>query len=224
MNLFLILLFPVLIVFYILIKLEMPGGKEVVFKKIPAAFYGLCSGAVLDTIYAFFVFSYEYQGNGVAAFAFLDWIPGFIVPSLFFVFFLFWSNDSWKERVESYFYFIYPFYAVYLPSFTLKQHYAQSFFPVLVRPVVFAVLGMAVARMVLSVFGKVNEKSWKVIVPSLIILGISFLPSLLTALWYFGVNILVILILSAGAVALNLFLAGFNFKENYNQLKLIFKK
>ena len=83
---------------------------------------------------------------------------------------------------------------------------------------------MAVARMVLSVFGKVNEKSWKVIVPSLIILGITFLPSLLTALWYFGVNILVILILSAGAVALNLFLAGFNFKENYNQLKLIFKK
>ena len=83
---------------------------------------------------------------------------------------------------------------------------------------------MAVARMVLSVFGKVNEKSWKVIVPSLIILGISFLPFLLTALWYFGVNILVILILSAGAVALNLFLAGFNFKEKYNQLKLIFKK
>ena len=34
MNLFLILLFPVLIVFYILIKLEMPGGKEVIFKKI----------------------------------------------------------------------------------------------------------------------------------------------------------------------------------------------
>ena len=210
MNLFLILLFPVLIVFYILIKLEMPGGKEVIFKKIPVAFYGLCSGAVLDAIYAFFVFSYEYQGN--------------VVPSLFFVFFLFWSNDSWKERVESYFYFIYPFYAVYLPYFTLKQHYAESFFPVLVRPVVFAVLGMAVARMVLSVFGKVNEKSWKIIVPSLIILGISFLPSLLTALWYFGVNILVILILSAGAVALNLFLAGFNFKEKYNQLKLIFKK
>ncbi|WP_296692232.1 hypothetical protein [Treponema sp. UBA7567] len=160
-------------------------GFEYLKSRFLIVLFGALSGCALCAIFEFCIFVPEYQGTDAAFFFLLQWIFSFFIPSLFFVFFILWSNDEWRVRIDGFLYFFLPFLCVYVPFWLFTKNAELSFFMLFVLPVMFLFEVFALETDVKAFYLNLKNKSVKCVLNVFLILDESVFASLVLTLYYF---------------------------------------
>ncbi len=184
MYLFSFLLFPI-VTFFKACSDYKKLGFEYLKSRFLIVLFGALSGCALCAIFEFCIFVPEYQGTDAAFFFLLQWIFSFFIPSLFFVFFILWSNDEWRVRIDGFLYFFLPFLCVYVPFWLFTKNAELSFFMLFVLPVMFLFEVFALETDVKAFYLNLKNKSVKCVLNVFLILDESVFASLVLTLYYF---------------------------------------
>ena len=198
MYIFSFLLFP-LAFFYFAFREFKKYGSSCLKEHFLTAVFGLLCGFLLCGVLEFCIFLPDYQGTGLEIFFALQWSFSFLLPFLFFIFYILWSKDSLNFRLKGFLYFFLPFMSLYQPFWLFVNEGRQSFFMLFVFPVLQLLLVFAVAGE-LEVFNRsIKRKTGALFSGVFFILLESLFPALSLTLSYFNFSVW-LWILSAAVV------------------------
>lgn len=184
MYLFLFLLFPLVSFFYAFSDCK-SFGFQYLKDRFFVALTGCLFGALISAIFEFCIFIPVYQKQNFGIFLLLQFCFFVFIPFLFFLLFCLWSKDSSRFKIENFFYFMLPFYSVYLPFELFTNNARSSLFMLFILPVLFLLMLFAVKREVLDFYECVKARSPKCLLSVFFILAEVIIPVLNFTLCHF---------------------------------------
>ena len=148
--------------------------------------FAFVAAAFICAFRGFFMFREVYDGVVFLHFYLEKLFVCTVFPMIVYLFFLAFSRDVWREKIESFALFMLPFYAVYLPVGILEDAVPLPFFSLFVKPVLFLVMVVAVASESRTLFNVVTGRKKAVALSVFIILVELLLPSLIETLWHYS--------------------------------------
>ncbi len=193
MNIFLLISIPSILIWTILTN---PEYRWTSF--VPPIIIGLLTAILTCFIKEFFIFySHISTSNFLAHFAYLS-LRDSIIPVLVLnlAFFLL-SKDDWDYKIESIAPLAHSFFAVYIPYFVLTGKEPQSLFLNIIKPLLFSALPISSSLLCSGLISCIRKKNSLSAAIIFAIIAVLLLPSLTESIWYYNMNSLIWIILTA---------------------------
>ena len=216
---FLFFLFPVVFSYCVYHDFKTCGAFYLKHRILVILFAVIC-GCAAAALFEFVIFVPEYFGTNFLLYVLVHWIFGFVIPLLFYVLFVLWSKDSWKDRIDSFLYFMLPFFSVYVPFVCFSQEKYTSFFFLFIAPLLMMFTIFAIKREVIRIFTDIQTKTRSFIPSVFLILFESILPFVIQGLWYFDFSFFVWIPLFSAYVVFCVVHAKLDFKSVIELIKL----
>lgn len=185
MFLFLVLVFPGLLVFQCVVR---HTGKEYAVPVI----WGFFAGCIVCVFHAFFIFSeksfvFSYWRQYLRVLLHIEFFP--LAVTGLIVFFV--LNDSVAERLKALFPFWAAFYAVYIPYDVLAGATNFSLFELFAKPLLYAALLVLLKSFIPVLFSEIlvekpQRNMQKIAVYASFILGSLLFPPAVETCWFIG--------------------------------------
>ena len=223
MYLFSFFIFPILVLYYLSIAIKNTEQLNYIKERMLVPIFSFVLAIIVCGIDAFFVFESSYCGENIFLYSLRYWFSLIIVPSLFYFFYILFSKDSWVDRVNTYFIFIVPFYAVYMP-FKIMSYNSDSFFIAFIKPILCVSCVYIIFFEIKNIYECVINKSYKVVLFGILLLVESLFPFFIEAMWFYSYNFFIWFVLSIIYV-LYFATKTRRFSPEYwlNELKRVFK-
>jgi len=180
MLLFLIVLFPISILFFFLSRKE--SGSSLL-----TVFIGFFTAAILCAYKTFFSSSYHLPVlSFFGIFSYMFFTQIFLPITILFVLFcILTRKDTIAYRFANFFPLMTGFYSVYLPYITLNTELPYSFYHIFIKPLLFLAMLYLVSCLLRKILEDIvqEKKSKKIFRDGVLILLAMMIPALVEVLW-----------------------------------------
>ncbi len=184
MYLFLIFLFPVVLITYLILNLEKKQILVSFTSFIISVFYCLVVGL-------FGNFYRLVPVNFFQNFAFIFCCETLFPILILLLVFYFWSEDDFSYKIKCVFPLLVGFYAVYMPFMILFENSELNWFSLFVKPILFISMFIGLSSVVSLLYYSMKNKGNKLIIVLYFLLVVFFmiLPAVIETLWLDGFSI-----------------------------------
>ena len=208
MYLFLIILFPAALVWYLISTDDKAA--------VPVVLTGALSSVLFCALKAFFSFMYHLSSASfLSGYVYILFGQTLIPVTVVYLLFFFLSRDTVLFRIKSYFPLTASFFAVYLPYHILAGGSSfYSVFELFMKPVLYLMMLVMSALCIQFVYRSFSAKSIKMrILWILLLLASLLVPAAIETVWFSGLPVWLWLILWLGYV----FFAVFGYINAWNK-------
>lgn len=186
MSLFLVLVFPISLLYYVVNDCRVRKSSALL-----VMFIGIFSATILCAYKAFFVSSHF-----LSLYSFLRVFSNIFVLQIFLpllvlfgVFFVISRKDSVEYRFENFFPLTAGFYAIYVPYLVFASELPLPFFSIFVKPVLFLSMLCLVSKFLPSLYSDIKNKMPKknILVDSIFLLATLIIPALAESFWQMNI-------------------------------------